>query len=448
MNKPWKVIADLEADNSKLAKQAIVTREIKADNKEFFAGVRLAYDAMVTFGVKKVPVRKGQDGIGLTVPTFEILADRLSQRKATGHAALAEIDTAMRLATNEQWNGWYRRILIKDLRCGMSERTVNKMAKAMGKMKEYGVPVFEAQLAHDSKNHEGKVSGKKMIETKLDGVRVLTFVYPATGEVIQYSRNGKELHNFGHIKEQISKSIKQFKEPMVLDGEIMSATFQDLMTQINRKSNVNAKDAVLYLFDMVTVKEFTAGSSKVKQVDRTAALKKWHSHIFVQLAIGDNVRILEHDIVDLDTAAGQKKFTEINNKAIKGGYEGIMIKNLDAPYRCKRSVDWLKLKPFIEVSLKVIKVEEGKAGTKNVGKMGALLCEGVDDGVKIRVSVGSGYSDKQREEWFAPAAQKKLIGMVAEVRGDALSKSDGNDYHSIRFPRFKAFRGFKAGEKI
>jgi DNA ligase 1 len=83
-------------------------------------------------------------------------------------------DTVARMmdsATQEQWNHWYRRILIKDLRCGVSEKTVNKVFKG-------AIPIFECQLSHDSANHERKVCGPKMIEVKLDGVRVLTVVYP------------------------------------------------------------------------------------------------------------------------------------------------------------------------------------------------------------------------------------------------------------------------------
>ena len=35
----------------------------------------------------------------------------------------------MNLSKEDQWNNWYRRILIKDLRCGVSEKTVNNVAK-------------------------------------------------------------------------------------------------------------------------------------------------------------------------------------------------------------------------------------------------------------------------------------------------------------------------------
>jgi hypothetical protein len=38
MNNPWNVIQELEADNSRLAKEAIIAREAEAGNDEFFAG--------------------------------------------------------------------------------------------------------------------------------------------------------------------------------------------------------------------------------------------------------------------------------------------------------------------------------------------------------------------------------------------------------------------------
>ena len=64
-------------------------------------------------------------------------------------------------------------------------------------------------------------------------------------------RNGKEFTNFGHIQEQISAVVKNSPPPypVVLDGEVMSENFQDLMKQVHRKEGGNAKDAVLHLFD-------------------------------------------------------------------------------------------------------------------------------------------------------------------------------------------------------
>jgi DNA ligase-1 len=122
-----------------------------------------------------------------------------------------------------------------------------------------------------------------------------------------------------------------------------------------------------------------------------------------------------------------------------------MIKNPDAIYECKRSTSWLKQKPFIEVSLTVTAVEEGTG--RNEGKLGALICEGVDDGKRIVVNVGSGFTDLDRDEYWT--SKEAMVGQIVEVRADAATRSqDSEDTYSLRFPRFLRFRGFVAGEKI
>jgi DNA ligase-1 len=220
----------------------------------------------------------------------------------------------------------------------------------------------------------------------------------------------------------------------------MSSSFQDLMTQVHRKSDVKANDAILNLFDVLSLAEFEAGICNKRQEDRSAMVYYWHKQ---HKDVLPNVSVVGHELVDLDTAEGQQRYKEINVKAIAGGYEGIMLKDPEAPYECKRSVAWLKLKPFIEVSLAIVEVEEGTG--KNVGKLGAFVCEGEDDGKLIRVNVGSGFSDDNRSTYWT--GRNNLIGNIVEVRADAVTQNQDGSY-SLRFPRFKGFRGFEAGEKI
>jgi len=431
------ILRTLNDHPSRLNKEAIIEAEAKAGNDELFEGMRLALDTMITFGVKKVPRHGGPDGQGLPWPAFRVLADNLAQRKLTGDAARDAIELCLKSAKQSEWNDWYLPILTKDLRCGVSEKTVNKMVEK--KYAKYAIPVFSCQLAHDSANHEGKVSGKKLIEVKLDGVRVITIVYP-DGRVDQFSRNGKELVNFPHVKEQFARTVTGVTEPVVFDGEIMSGTFQDLMKQIHRKSDAQAQDAVLNLFDILSLKDFEAGKSKRTQTERSAKLVAWKD---LWAEETPNITVVGQELVDLDTDAGQQRYKEINAQAIEGGYEGIMLKDPDAGYECKRSVAWLKLKPFIEVSLEVIDVEEGTG--KNEGRLGALVCSGVDDGKDIRVNVGSGLSDEQRSDIWAD--RTSVIGQLVEVRADAITQNQDGTY-SLRFPRFKGFRGFVPGEKL
>ena len=432
---PQDIIAKLEADNSKLAKQAILKEALEEGVPEFFEGVTMALDPLVTFGVKQVPERTDVlTGQGLAWPVFKELARKLIDRSLTGHAARDAIILCKDTATTEQWNGFYRRILIKDLRCGVSEKTVNKVAPGT-------VPVFTCSLAHDSANHEKKMVGKKQIEVKLDGVRVLAVC--KNGKVELFSRNGKQFHNFDHIIKEIEAVLERKPSPYdcVLDGEVMSKDFQDLMKQVHRKDGKAATDSVLHLFDFIPLKDFLEGGWDKPQTYRSNLVKYW---VLENEDLLEHVQACEWEEVDLSTDEGNRRFVELNKTAVDGGYEGVMIKDIDAPYECKRTHAWLKAKPFIEITLTVVDVEEGTG--RNEGRLGAVIVEGEDDGYNYRLNCGSGFTDAQRDEYWTERAS--LIGNLIEIRADARTKSQDSDTYSLRFPRFKTFRGFVAGEKI
>ena len=434
----FNIIKELEADNSRLAKEAILEREAAANNTEFFEGVRLALDNYITFGVKKVPSFSGPDGQGLPWEAFKELTELLYTRQLTGNDAKAAIELALSASTADQWNYWYRRILIKDLRCGMSEKTVNKVLKGTAIPQ---VPVFECMLAHDGANHEKKITGTKLLEPKLDGVRCITIVNFEARTVVQYTRNGKVLENFSHISDALLANIDLIGRSYVLDGEVVSNSFQALMKQVHRKDDVQSSDARLMLFDIVPLSEFQKGKSVMGQKRRTALLKGFKP-AFEKCG---HIDVIEQIEVDLDSYVGELQFKQFNKDAIEQGFEGIMIKDPNAVYECKRSVSWLKMKPFIEVSLTVIGFEEGTG--RNEGKLGALICEGVDDGKSILVNVGSGFTDDMRNEYWAD--KETMVGQIVEVRADAATiNQDSTDVYSLRFPRFLRFRGFAKGEKI
>ena len=461
-----KLIAEIASTDSKNKKIEILKRESVAKNIEFFDGLKFALDTFATFGVKQIPERNGPDGAGLSFSVFSVLANDLIKRNLTGDAARDTIIEYMMLSTNEEWNGWYKRILQKDLKAGFSESSVNKAVSS-----DYQIPVFECQLAKDCVDEEGNVdesllNGKKQVDVKLDGMRVLTIVYPH-GQVDQYSRNGKELINFEVIKQQIAKNAASFVGPMVLDGEVMSASFQDLMKQARRKTDVQADDSVLNLFDIIPLSEFLNDHCTEKQQHRTIRLQSWFDNV---TTVMPNVTVVGSEIVELDTEAGKVRLSEINKAALLGKYEGIMLKDINAVYECKRSYNWLKMKPFIEESLTATGIEEGKTDSKFVGTMGAIVFEGVVDGKQVKVNVGGGYSiqfraqtwadytnkpvtwyKKVKKEWVAMTeypSGTNVIGMIGEIRADALTKSENKDTWSMRFPRFKTWRGYVRGEKI
>ena len=121
-----------------------------------------------------------------------------------------------------------------------------------------------------------------------------------------------------------------------------------------------------------------------------------------------------------------------------------MIKDPLSFYECKRSTSWLKSKPFIEISLEVKSFEEGTG--RNKGKLGAIIAEGEDNGKYFKLNIGSGFTDIQRKEYWDN--RNKLPGKIIEIRADSISKSQDGQFWSLRFPRFKTFRGFENKEKL
>ena len=427
MINPWTVIQEIQSDNSRLKKEAIIRRESDADNKDFFDGVCMALDGFRTFGIQKVPTST-EDGAGLSWDVFYLVARQMEERTLTGNDMRNAVDDLCGRATKEQWNDWYRRILIKDLRCGITHKTVNKHSK-------YKVPVFECMLADDSAKHEKKMVGDVLLEPKLDGVRVIAICDVDRDEVKMFSRNGKELSNFPVILQQFDEILDQLSESMVFDGEVMSEDFQTLMREIHRKAGAKTDDAILNLFDCLTLDEFKAGGSGVDLLTRKDILESYR--------FGNNIKVISGTRMNL--TEDPDRFIDFNKMCIDKGFEGIMVKPVTGAYECKRSTKWLKVKPFIEVSLKVIDTEEGTG--RNAGKLGALIVEGEDGGKFIRTNVGSGLSDTDRETFWKDREQ--LIGHIVEVRADAVTQNqDVTDEYSLRFPRFLRFRGFEPGEKL
>lgn len=439
-------IRDLESSDSRLHKESVIEKALMASKlgssnaQCFLFNCYQAYNPYYVFGVKKVPETVGLEHKPNPWPKFWAMLEGLRTRSLTGHNAKTAIEFMSEQFDSVEWNGLARRVIIKDLRCGVSEKTLNKV---LGNT-EWKIPTFTCQLATDSEKHTAKMTGLKRIEQKLDGVRVLAIITKTT--VNLYSRNGKPFDNFPHIveslediKNKFAKTFQSWPHGFILDGEIIGESFQALMKQAQRKSDVQTDGMIYSVFDFIPLSDFERGFSNAQQQKRLDLLEGYRA-VFDST---DCVRLMDGIEVDLDTAEGHDIMRRYAEDAVAAGFEGIMIKDLGAPYECRRSTFWMKWKPTITVDLNIVGFEEGTG--RNAGRLGAIICEGVDDERKIRVNVGSGFTDLDRDDyWFDRNA---LMGNVVEVEADAVTQNQDGTY-SLRFPRFVRFRGFEPGEKL
>lgn len=273
---------------------------------------------------------------------------------------------------------------------------------------------MECQLAY--KYVPGKLRGKEFVITpKLDGIRCLA-VKTANRAIQLISRQSKAIKGFNDIEEELKNNACS---SFVLDGELLAQDGTFKTTSRFVSTQIGNKKGVLYhVFDMVSVNDWATGKSIMPYDQRRAMLYEYFT-------CSNNIEIVPILYQGNDESAIEQAL----NDYVNTGGEGIMINVCDAPYEFKRTNSLLKLKPTKLIRLKVIDYKEG------FGKYGGTLGALVVDYKGFPVSVGSGFTDAQRNEIWKNI--KSYIGKNITVQYFE-ETSDAKGALSLRFPVYKA----------
>lgn len=389
------------------------------DNKLLKKILLYGLDPFTPYNIVKVPKVKTRftaQNEDLRWNAFFDVADLCAKRSYTGNYAIEMMQDAFCVATEDE-EVWMRKILKKHLSIGASTKTINKVFPDL-------IPTFDVALAQ--KFEEKRIPGKRIaVEPKLDGIRCFAIV--EDGQALLYARSGKVITNFD---DTIGVDLAELGDGCY-DGEIMGKDFIALMRQAYRKENVETEGTYLALFDYLPLKEWKTRQSRMSCEDRYFTL--------VRRVLGADVNNNEEDLPNirdpnylrvvrrLYAGSNYVEIKELHDQFVSEGYEGAMIKDLDAPYKFGRGPEVMKLKAFHDADCVVLRVEEGTG--KFVQTCGNLVV----DFNGTEVGVGSGLTDEDRKMiWNAP---QDFIGRLAEIRYQEITP-DG----SLRFPTFVCWR--------
>jgi len=390
----------------------------------FSRAIKLALDPFITYGINKVPMpdEPSNLGWGFNDGTWMLL-EQLSARQVTGNIALIAVGQELQRMSNES-RELLKRIITKDLRCGVTAKTVNAVAPGV-------IPTFDCQLAH---KYEQKHINKwpVAVEPKYDGMRALLILEHTGGQFV--SRTGKPFTAVQWLADEIHKWIFVDRgalltpmSGMVIDGELVSPDGDFYSIGGVRRGNAAFRDAHFMAFDMLRTHHFKAGHDPSPYTERQMALSIWvedvnHAHVRrtpVWYA-GDHNEVMEY-------------YSAVRHD----GGEGVIVKPTGGDYRCTRSRNWLKIKDQQTVDAPIIGLEEGTG--KYQGVLGAVI---VDlEGVEVRV--GSGFTDEERKRLWddAHADEPWSYNRLIEIEYHEKTP-DG----SLRHPRFVRFRDDKPVE--
>jgi len=312
---------------------------------------------------------------------------------------------------------WLVRILNKDLHFGLNLKSVNK-SLAVYNLKT--IEIFGVQLC-------GKISEIKeykkfpmLAAVKYDGFRCVA--QKKDGKITLISRQGKICNSFlPEIIDRLGHSLNSF----TLDGEVISANFNDIASRIGRKeSNINTKiDIKFVAFDLLKV-----DGKDIKhetQHSRTARL-------FVLQQENKGLFEIEESRVLYDTETLAEYYKEVNDR----GEEGLVLKDLNAPYVEHSRNAWIKIKNFIENTFEIIDFANGSG--KYCNDINKLQVK--DSSGKVVSWAGSGFNDSLRAECNRLAAGNMLKGAFVDIKYQEIATNKNDDKKSLRFPTILKLR--------
>lgn len=307
-------------------------------------------------------------------------------------------------------------IITKSLTLGIDAKTINKAIGAGT------ISTFDVQLGTPIEKCKIEEGQWFSLSRKLNGTRCIYY----NGKF--YTRNGKEYIGLDHIKNDLQHTVS---DHWVIDGELIlkdrslsdSESFQ-ISTGIANSNAESKEELKLVIFDFIAKGEFDRGEGTIPYSHRKATLQVLQEQIKKKNL--ENIEVVEFIYDGRD----QNKIWEYLDIAEANDWEGLML-NTDDFYRCKRVKSLIKIKKFFDIDLKVIGIAEGTG--RNRGKLGAVICDYKDN----IVSVGSGFTDEQRE-FFWNNKDKMMHKIITVKYKEATQNKQGTE--SLQFPVFVCVR--------
>jgi hypothetical protein len=412
------ILETLESDNSRLFKEALL--DSNRDNEVLRRFLVLAFDPWKNWGVTKydkpVAQRTVACGDDIIVEYMDLL-ERLNLREVKGNAAREAVTQAMSKG-DALAQKWMERLLWRNLRCGVSVSTINKVWPN-------SVVPFAVALAGTlpTKGVNGNfefsepVTYPVRVEAKLDGLRCVAVKH--NGDVTMYTRNGTVLETLPRIKAAIEALPG---DDFVFDGEAMGEDWNESASVVmSAKSKKDDSTMRYHVFDCVPLKDWQSQETKLSYHDRLSDL----------ISIIGPTGTGPLRFVKSKTCANEEELRSFYAHCLDEGYEGVMLKDMSAVYKWKRSDAILKLKPVATEEGVVVGWYEANINTKRAGQFGGFVVL-TPNGVTTRV--GGGYSDKLKTE--VNENPDSWIGRIIECEHQPPFTPDGK----MRFPVFCRLR--------
>ncbi|HXV88678.1 MAG TPA: ATP-dependent DNA ligase [Nitrososphaeraceae archaeon] len=286
--------------------------------------------------------------------------------------------------------------------------------KAVSEIKiEIFIPIrpMLAERVQTSKEALEKVSGKGAVEFKLDGERVQ--IHRKDKKVEIFSRSLENITYYYPDVAEVSRTITL--RNFIIEAEVVAINkfteeflpFQELMHRRRKydiAKNVENYPISVNVFDVL----WASGRDKTKlpYVKRRELLED-----VITNSVNRKLTLVHQSIV-----TSVEELDNLMAKSIEYGCEGLVVKQINSPYRAgARGFAWTKIKreyrSELVDSLDLVIIGGSHGRGRRVGKYGALLLAIFDkheNAFKSVCKVGSGFTDEVLKELFKELGKYKI----------------------------------------
>jgi len=416
MTNVYEILRELEETTKRTKKLEILNRH--KDNPQLKRVFYLTLHPKFNFGIEHFDDIIYTRGDTDLETALEFLENKLATREVTGNEAKNQLMSVIeKLTVMDQQI--VLDILSRNLRVGVSTSTVNKVWPGL-------IETCDFMLAKSDAG--GLIFPDVVCQVKYDGMRVHATL--EGDSVVFQTRNSSKFTAPDHLIPEIKQIIKAGE---FIDGELVCFTKDNLHEDRQTGNGILNKliqgtcspeeTATVHfiVWDVVNRNERIPYATRLydlnKRIDKTEEPLEF-------------IHPVEQKMTNTP-----EQLTEYFNLQLEKGREGIVAKNMFHLWQPKRSPDWVKFKAIKTADLRVVQIIPGKG--KYTGMMGALEIAS-DDGA-VKTSVGTGFSDAQRELLNS----SRIIGQIVEVAYNSIIHNKDSTT-SLYLPRFIKFRTDKS----
>ena len=215
-------------------------------------------------------------------------------------------------------------------------------------------------LAYKFADYQHKIKYPVMVDRKYNGMRQETI---SSGPK---TRKGEIVLSAPHIFEEAQKLFRHFPN-LVLDGELYNHKLRYELNELisivrtRKKSKLTpafferSREIVrYYVYDAYGFKNITQETGCLKRRKALQELLQGFKYLVP---------------VPFDVAGDFEALQRLYEGHLNDGYEGSIIRNIDAPYQNKRTKDLLKLKPEDDDEFEIVDIREGEGNWAGAAKI-------------------------------------------------------------------------------